>query len=159
MTKVNSILEHVRQQIKYHRKNTLWGHFITILNFNSNGYSGVVKKKDFRIWRYNYWIGVFYPVIVGTLNKTEGKLMVRLKSEMNPVGIIFFIIIMTSWSYGVFVGVFNQFDNSWEFLWIRILIGLFLFSLPLIAIFLGYNSEKKQLLKEIRNICLLTNIS
>ncbi|MDT8412035.1 MAG: hypothetical protein RQ875_06215 [Vicingaceae bacterium] len=97
MTKINSILKQVRQRIKYHRKNTLWNHFKTTLSFTSDGYSGIIENNHFRIWRYNFWIGAFYPVIVGTVNETQGKLMVRLKSEMNPVGIIFLIIIMALW--------------------------------------------------------------
>jgi len=66
---------------------------------------------------------------------------------MNPLGLLFSFLLIGFWGFGVVVGVIDHQDNSWEFLWRRTILGIILFFLPIIAMFLGYRKERNSELK------------
>lgn len=152
MNSNDKILSAIQKEIKYIRTNSVWNHFLTIIRIDFESYSGQIASDRFTIWRYSSWAGVFYPVINGTIDLSNQNNPVTLKTRMNPVGILFIVIMISLFAYGSIFGVILQHDNSWTFLWKRIIAALLVGSFPLVAIIMIYSSQKKEELERIKNL-------
>lgn len=151
MTPNQTILKLVNKEIKYQRENSLWSHLLTVVRIDNDGLSGKVTHNGFKVWIFSHWVGVFHPVIYGTFDKNK----LQIESKMNPLGRLFVILILGMWTYAIASGVIIQDDNSWTFLWRRILIGLILISIPVIVFGLAFRFEYKKERERIKNVCLV----
>ena len=139
----------IQKEIRYRRNNSLWNHFLTIVKFNSDGLSGKATVDNFIVWTYSRWTGIFYPIITGHL--LEDK--IKIDSKMNPVGQIFAVLIAGLYSYALLIGVVIQEDNSWEFLWKRIVVSLFMLSIPIGTFSFVFRREYRKERERIKDLC------
>lgn len=153
MTSVQKINIALDKSIKYQRENSLWNHLLTVVRIDNDGLSGKVTQDGFKVWIYSHWVGIFHPVIYGTINSTKEKIKIQIESKMNPLGRLFSALILGFWTYGIVLGVVIQDDNSWTFLWKRILIGIVMISLPIVAFGLAFRYEYKKEKERIKNVC------
>lgn len=153
MTPVQKVNNALEKAIKDQRENSLWNHLLTVVRIDNDGLSGKVTQGEFKVWIYSHWVGIFHPVIYGTINSTEEKINIQIESKMNPLGRLFSVLILGLWTYGVVSGIIIQDDNSWTFLWKRILIGLVMISLPVAAFGLAFRYEYKKEKERIKNVC------
>lgn len=153
MTPLQLINNALEKAIKHQRENSLWNHLLTVVRIDNDGLSGKVTQDGFKVWIYSHRVGIFHPVIYGTINSTKEKINVQIKSKMNPLGRLFSVLILGLWTYGVVSGIIIQDDNSWTFLWKRILIGLVMISLPVVAFGLAFRHEYKKEKERIKKVC------
>ncbi|NVN94299.1 MAG: hypothetical protein HXX18_03340 [Bacteroidetes bacterium] len=127
-------------------------HLKCVLFFNE-GYSGEIKENEFKIWNYcHFWGRVFYAVIHGKVTFQNSKQKVILKTKMNIIGRCISIIILGFLVYGAITGIILQQDNSWTFLWKRIIAALVFVSPLIIAIRLIYRLERNIQIGKLKEI-------
>jgi hypothetical protein len=153
MTAVHSLFKSFDENIKYQRENSLWNHVLTVIRRDADGLSGTVNQQEFKVWKYNYWVGLFHPVVYGKIDSKNDKPKIVISSKMNLLGQLIAILLLGLWTYGILTGMVIQEDNSWTFLWRRILIGLFMIILPVIAFGLAFRYEYKKEREKIKNVC------
>lgn len=157
MTTSTKITEGIKNLIDSDKREWIFSHLTAFLQLEFHHYHGNVSNGKFRIWKLSLWIMAFYPVIHGTIDQTGEKPKVTLRTKMNSFGLTILVVIMGFWAFGIIDQVIIQENNDWTFLWKRILIGLIILTLPLIAIGLGYREQKRtaieDLKKEIKNMC------
>lgn len=151
MKETEKIIEKVKMVIVYQRTDSLLNHFLTTLTLKHD-YSGSVQKDSFIIWSLSHWIGLLYPVIRGTISNESGKPKVTLRAELNSFGRILIFGLLGLITYGIISGVIIQDDNSWPFLWKKILLGIGLILIPIILFRLLYRYEKRNELAQIKKI-------
>ena len=157
----DNISEKVKMAIEYQRKDNLINHLLTIVTCKY-GYSGSVNNNSFTIWSLSGWIGLLYPVILGTISDDAGKPQVILRTKLNSFGRIIVFGVFALMIYGVVSAVLMQSSNLWPDIGKRILLGIGLISILIIMFRLVYISERRRELDAIRkilNIPLKTTIS
>jgi hypothetical protein len=152
MNSKEKILQNISRNIFHQKENTIWNHFKNCFWKFNHDYSGNINPNGFTLWRYSHWVGIFYPIITGEFVKQNDKQILQLRSKINPLVILIFTPLYLFLFYGIITGIIIQEDNSWKFLWKRILAGIFLFSLFLIAPVLSYRSQRKSELNKIKSI-------
>jgi hypothetical protein len=91
-------------------------------------------------------------VIHGRIYIKNEQLNIDLKSKLNPLGQLFAIIFLSALGCFILEEVIIKENNSWIFLWKRILVGIFIFCLPIIAFGIGYRFEYKTEIVRIKNL-------
>ncbi len=144
----------INKNIRYNRKDNFINHLRTFFRFEWNGYSGSISDNHFSIWHHKVaGVGIFYPILTGTISISEDKTKVSLKTKMNPVGLAIACIILMIWAIDIYYSIVIQQNNSLTFIWNRALIGALLLSLPTLALWLYYIQMKKELIEDISAIC------
>lgn len=142
----------ISKNIHYSRKDSWISHFKTFVRHDFMRLNGISEDDGFKVWRFSIWSGAFYPVVIGNYEIKEGRTLVRLRTKMNVFGQVILLILALFWIYWLVVSVILQNNNEWTFLWKRILISLFLFTLPVLVIWFSYRSEKRKAIREVQNI-------
>lgn len=153
MTPVQAELKSLKDKIKYRRENSLWNHVLTVLRLDMGELNGVVTKDGFKVWAYSHWLGVFHPVIFGTVDFKSEKPTIQIVSKMNSLGQLIAVFIVGLWTSGIISGLIVQTDNSWPFLWKRIILGTVITSFPLIAVGMVVRNEYKYEREKIKRMC------
>jgi hypothetical protein len=156
MDSKKQILSKIQQRIEYHRKDTLWHHFLTFLKMENSfeGFSGYVREDNFAIWRYSHWYGAFYIVVRGEVKETDNRVNVLLRCRTNLFGRLMAFLILAGWGYSIVVGIVLQQNNEWEFLWKRIIVGCIMFAIPVFLMWLLTRGFKRDAYNEVRSLIL-----
>ncbi len=150
MTSSTKINERIKSLIVFNKKDWFFSHLKTFFQLDFHSYHGNISTGQFRIWKLSPWIMTFYPVIQGTIDQTDDKLKVTLRTKMNSFGLTMLIVIMGLWAFGIIDRIVIQENNDWSFLWKRILIGSLILILPFMAIVLGYKEQKRTAVKDLK---------
>ena len=146
MNTSEKIIKVIEQKIYYKRNDTLLNHLKTYFRLDKINFSGQCNGRQFSVWRYSAFTGLFYTVIIGDIQSDNEKLNIVLKTKLNSAGFLLSTLI--------FLGFFFGFP-SFEISSITIKNTLFrlLFALlPLIAIRLGYLWQRQNALKDVQDI-------
>lgn len=92
------IEKQVRSKIQYHRNDSLLSHLKTIFLFQ-RGLSGKIESGKFRLWRYSYWVGIFYPVFYGTIEQGVSSIEIKIHSRLNILGTTLALIATAGFAY------------------------------------------------------------
>lgn len=65
---------------------SLTNHIKTVLFVRTNYFGGTYRNNEFIIWKFSYWAGVFYPVIIGKIIKDKETPKIQLRTKMNSFG-------------------------------------------------------------------------
>jgi hypothetical protein len=151
MKLVREIEELIRNKIEYHNKNSLTSHLKTVFLFQ-RGLSGEVESGKFELWRYSYWLGIFYPVFYGTIDHGEGSVDIKIHSKLNILGTIIVLITTVGFIYLVTNMVLDG-DPHPTYLWRRVLLGLIFIAVSYATF--GYLVLRQHRIerKEIKNEC------
>ncbi len=128
----------LKENIQFECDDLLINHFKTIFYRKYN--CGFVNEEKFMIWNYDHRVGVFYPIIKGNFNKEEN--IVNISTSINNLGKILYILISLGFIYAMIPLLFY---NDAFFLG-KILLLIILICLPTLAIYLSYNTCKKNML-------------
>lgn len=141
----------VRSKIEFYYTDSLLSHLKTIFLFK-RGLSGEVESGKFRIWRYSYWLGIFYPVFYGTIVNSDGSVDIKIRSRLNILGTIIILITTAAFIYLVTAMVLDG-DPDLTYLWRRALFGLVFLAVPYATF--GYVVMRQHRIerKEIKNEC------
>jgi len=141
----------VRSKIDYYNTDTLLSHLRTIFLFQ-RGLSGEVASGKFKLWRYSYWLGIFYPVFYGTIEDSKGSVDIKIHSRLNILGKIIVLISTAAFIYLVTAMVLNG-DPDPTYLWRRALLGLVFFAVPYATLGYVVMRQHRSERKEIKNEC------
>ena len=141
----------VRSKIDYYYTDSLLSHLRTIFLFQ-RGLSGEVTSGKFRLWRYNYWLGIFYQVFYGTNEDSKGSVDIKIHSRLNIFGTIIVLISTAVFIYLATAMVLDG-DPDPTYLWKRALLGLVFFAVPYATFGYVVMRQHRSAKKEIKNEC------
>lgn len=133
-------------------------HFCQTISFADEGkVSGKIKQDNFKIWIHEQGrrgaTGIFYPIVYGRFIPSSQGVEIELKSKMNVIGKVLFLIAITGLAYGILSGIITQENNELKSLAPRLLLGTVLFALMIsVPTFLYYKTSraiKEFLIKEL----------
>ncbi len=138
----NLLSDKIKSSLQFKCEDTLLNHFKTLFHRRYN--CGFVSDEKFIIWDYNHRVGIFYPVIKGNFNLKSNS--VTISTSINVLGKIFYILITLGFIYAMIPLLFY---NDAFFL-NKILLLIILICLPSLAIYLSYNTCKKNMLSNFK---------
>ena len=145
----DKVMDRIKNEISFEQSNTIRNHMLNFFRRESAGYYGFIRENEFVVWRKSSLTSAFYTVIKGKIEVSGTKPKVTFSASMNSFGVLLFLIIVGLFAYGITIGTCMPTDISWTFLWKRILTGLMVSSLPVLALSMGYRFGRKA---EIRNL-------
>ncbi|PHN01292.1 hypothetical protein [Flavilitoribacter nigricans] len=121
-------------------KNSLKTHVFTSKSGSDETVRGELTKNGFTIWRTNRtWNGMLYPIFKGGRLKVNGINLLEIKVQFNPFAEVLVVIFGILLAYGITTEIVIQENNEFKPLFLRILVGVFLFfifqSVPLISFY------------------------
>jgi len=137
----------IEKLIEIRKKDTFFNHFLAIIKLDLRP-TGIISKSEIKIWKYNFRLGIVYPVFIFEFNSNNK--LTKITSKLNSVGkfafALFFIFLS---SLFINVDFINIKFNGLLFLLIFYIIFISVFVLISVKI---YSSEKKEQLKVIFEI-------
>jgi hypothetical protein len=141
----------VRSKIEYYRTDSLLSHLKTIFLFQ-RGLSGQVESGEFKLWRYSYWLGIFYPVFYGTIKDRDGSVDIKIRSRLNVLGTTIVLIATAGFIYLLTKEVLDDNPDPTYF-WRRALLGLVLLIVPYVTFGYAVMRQHRIERKAIKNEC------
>jgi hypothetical protein len=132
----------IEKLIEIRKKDTFFNHFLAILKHDLRP-TGIVSKSQIKIWKYNSWLGLFYPVFMFQLNSNNQS--TKINSKLNSVGKLVYALL--------FISISSLFTNV-DLIKIKFdsLLFLIIFYMIFISVFVlisvkVYSYEKKRTIK------------
>ncbi|MFC4218800.1 hypothetical protein [Flagellimonas marina] len=122
-------------------------HLWTIIKRDSRP-SGEIGNREIKVWKMNFWNGLFYPIFHFDLNKDDH--LIKISDRINPAGRLFLSLFCILTCIPWFYWVFDDFDLSQN--WPKILFGFIFLGTLVIIGFRIYKMEKEIQLEEIYDL-------
>ena len=129
---IETVRLRLKSLIEIECTDTFKNHFDQIFKSkNDTRLLGTVENYNFKIWiSDNRGVtGMFYPIIKGNFIKTRNGIDIKIRSQMNMIGLAFFLAYSFSVAYYVLTAIVIQEQNDIKFLIPRFFIALILYGL------------------------------
>jgi len=95
------------KKIKKHRKDSLWGHFLTSFYLTQDVYADVRKDKII-VWNWGFLFGSFYSVIIFEFNSKNE--LIKVSDKLNSFGKLLSLLILGGFSFPFLSLFFEDFN-------------------------------------------------
>ncbi len=134
----------IEKLIEVKEKDSFINHFFTVIKHDRRT-AGEIEKTEIKIWKFNLWVAIFYPIFIFHLNSNNE--LATISSKLNSFGKL---------SYGLFFVFLTFLFRDIDFVKITLsgflllaLLYLVLISFFMLISFKIYRYEKKEKLKVI----------
>jgi hypothetical protein len=126
------------------KRDSFLSHFITILKHDYK-LSGEIGKSEVKLWQFNLWNAIFFPVFIFRFN-SKGE-PISINSKTNSFGKLIYILFLIFLS-SFFINLVFNITKSLGLFFLMIIYLVFITLFILISLKI-HNYEKKKQLKKI----------
>jgi hypothetical protein len=134
----------IEKLIEVKKKDKFLNHFFTVIKHDRRP-SGEIEKTEIKVWKFNLWVAIFYPIFIFHLDSSNE--LITISSKLNSFGKLI---------YGIFFMFLTFLFRDIDFVKITLsgflilaLLYLVLISFFILISFKIYRFEKKEQLKVI----------
>ena len=137
----------IEKLIEIKKEDNFLNHFFTVIKYDRRP-AGEIEKTEIKVWKFNLWIAIFYPIFIFHLNSSNE--LTTISSKLNSFGKLVYALFFVFLTF-----LFRDIDFvkiTFSGFLILALLYLVLISFFILISFKIYNYEKKEQLKSIYKI-------